>query len=227
MILPSNPMPYRPASLDTKAASLATHASETIDGTIGATAEIAPADWAFAKCSAGNPFPGTPDPTQICVKNGFDPNLLYQVTFTAKDPPVLGIGFAAFRDVGSFFRNAAQDDAGAPNPIAGGVSWAITRGVSQSGNFVRGFLHLGFNQHEAGRQVYDGAWPIIAGRRIGMNFRWAQPDGVLELYQAGSEGTQWWTPWPDKVRGLPARSILDRCNASRTCPKIIEHFGSA
>jgi hypothetical protein len=34
-------------------------------------------------------------------------------------------------------------------------------------------------------------------------------------------------PWQDKVRGLPARSILDRCVASRTCPKIIEHFGSA
>ena len=73
MIMHSNPMPYRPASLDTKEASLATHASETIDGTIGATAEIAPSDWAFAKCSAQNPFPGTPDPTQICLKNGFDP----------------------------------------------------------------------------------------------------------------------------------------------------------
>src|SRR6266852_9552958 len=83
MIMHSNPMPYRPASPDTREASLATHASETIDGTIGATAEIAPADWAFAKCSAGNPFPGTPDPTQICLKNVFDPNLLYQVTFTA------------------------------------------------------------------------------------------------------------------------------------------------
>ena len=73
---------------------------------IGATAEIAPTDWAFAKCSAENPFPGTPDPTQICLKNGFDPKLLYQVVFTAKDPLVLGIGFAAFRDVASFFRNA-------------------------------------------------------------------------------------------------------------------------
>ena len=49
-------------------------------------------------------------------------------------------------------------------------SWAITRGVSQSGNFVRGFLHLGFNQDEAGRQLYDGAWPIIAGRRIALNY---------------------------------------------------------
>ncbi len=227
MMVHSNPLPYRPASLDTNAATLTTHASETIDGVIGATVEIAPDDWAFARCSADNPFPGTPDSAQICLRNGFDPNLLYQVTFTAKDPPVLGIGFAAFRDMASFFRNAAQDDAGTPNPIAGGVSWAITRGVSQSGNFIRGLIHLGFNQDEAGRQVYDGAWPIIAGRRIGLNYRFATPDGVLRLYEAGSEGPQWWLAAPDPVRGLPAAGILDRCNASHTCPKIIEHFGAA
>src|SRR5207302_4144533 len=70
-------------------------------------------------------------------------------------------------------------------------------------------------------------WPIIAGRRIALNFRWAQPDGVLELYQAGSEGPQWWVKYEDKVRGLPKRGILDRCKESRTCPKVIEHFGSA
>jgi hypothetical protein len=227
MILHNNPMPYRPVTLDTKEASLTTHASESIDGKIGGTAEVAPSDWAFAKCSAENPFPGKPDPTEICLKNGFDPKLLYQVVFTAQDPPVLGIGFAAFRDVGSFFRYAAQDDVGTPNPIAGGISWAITRGVSQSGNYVRGFLHLGFNQDEAGRQVYDGAWPIIAGRRIALNFRFAMPDGVLKLFEPGSEGPQWWVPWPDPVRGLPAAGILDRCNATRTCPKIIEHFGAA
>jgi hypothetical protein len=227
MIIHSNPVPYRPVSLDTNQASLTTHASETIDGVIGASADIASTDWAFAKCSAENPFPGTPDPTQICLRNGFDPKLLYQVVFTAKDPAVLGIGFAAFRDVASFFRNAAQDDAGTPNPVASGVSWAITRGRSQSGNFIRGLLHLGFNQDEAGRQVYDGAWPIIAGRRIALNIRFAMPDGVLKLYEPGSEGPQWWTPWPDPVRGLPAAGILDRCSASHTCPKIIEHFGSA
>jgi hypothetical protein len=227
MIIHSNPMPYRPASLDTKEATLTTHASETINGEIGASAEIAPGDWAFAKCTTESPFPGTPDPTQICLKNGFDPNLLYQVVFTAKDPSVLGIGFAAFRDMASFFRNAAQDDSGAPNPLAGGVSYAITRGVSQSGNFVRGFLHLGFNEDEAGRQVYEGSWPIIAGRRIALNYRFALPDGVLKLYEVGSEGPQWWGDAADPVRGLPAGGILDRCNASHTCPKIFEHFGAA
>ena len=55
----------------------------------------------------------------------------------------------------------------------------------------------------------------------------AQPDGVLELYQAGSEGPQWWQPYPDRARNLPTRSIQDRCMATKTCPKIIEHFGAA
>jgi hypothetical protein len=227
MIIHSNPMPYRPVTLDTTAASLTTHASESVDGVIGAATTIPSIDWAFARCSADNPFPGTPDPTQICLKSGFNPGLLYQVVFTTQDPPVLGIGFAAFRDVGTFFKNAAQDDVGTPNPVAGGVSWAITRGVSQSGNFIRGFLHLGFNEDETGRAVYDGAWPIIAGRRIALNYRFAIPDGVLKLYEVGSEGPQWWAPAPDPVRGLPSRGILDRCTASKTCPKIIEHFGAA
>jgi hypothetical protein len=46
-------------------------------------------------------------------------------------------------------------------------------------------------------------------------------------YQAGSEGPLWWSPWADTVRGLPKAGILDRYTATRTCPKIIEHFGSA
>jgi alpha/beta hydrolase family protein len=227
ILVQANPLPYRPATLDTTQAKLVSRVHETMDGVVSGETEIASADWRWAKCDATHPFPGAPDPTQICLRNGFDPARLYEVVFTAKDPYVLGVGFAAFRDVASFFKNGRQDDAGTPNPVAGGVSWVISRGVSQSGNFLRGFLHLGFNQDEAGRRVHDGAWPIIAGRRIALNFRWAQPDGVLELYQAGSEGPQWWRPWPDRVRGLPTRGILDRCRATHTCPKVVEHFGAA
>ena len=132
--------------------------------------------------------------------------------FTAKDPYVLGIGFAAFRDMASFFKNASADDSGTPNPLAGRLRWVIGRGVSQSGNYLRQFLHLGFNEDESGRQVYDGAWPIIAGRRIALNFRWAQPDGVLELYQAGSEAVV--DSVSDDVRRASPRGILGRCSAS-------------
>ncbi len=227
LIVQTNPVPYLPATLDTTQARLVTRTGELQDGTALGEAVVPSGDWAWASCSAANPFPGTPDPNQICVKGGFDASKLYMVSYTAKDPYLLGVGFAAWRDVGQFFKTAMQDDAGTPNPVAQRVTHSIARGNSQSGNFLRGWLHLGFNQAEDRRMVHDGMWPIIAGRRIALNFRWAQPDGVLELYQAGSEGPQWWTPYKDKVRDLPKASILDRCEKTRTCPKIVEHFGSA
>ncbi len=227
LLVQTNPLPYQPASLDTEKATLTSRGGETTRGEVLDARTVAPTDWAWAKCDAAHPFPGTPDPTEICLKNGFDAKRLYQVVFTAQNPYVLGIGLAAWRDVGLFFKSAAQDSHGTVNPIAGVVNKSIGRGVSQSGNFLRGWLHLGFNQAEQGGIVHDGIWPIIAGRRIALNFRWAQPDGVLELYQAGSEGPQWWLPHADPVRGLPAAGILDRCTSTQTCPKIIEHFGSA
>lgn len=230
LIVQTNPVPYQPVSLDTRQSRLVMRAAESTRGEVIGETEVGASDWAWARCDAANPFPGVPDPTQICLKNGFDANKLYQVVFTAANPYVLGVGFAAWRDVGQFFKTATTDDAGTPNPVAARVTHSIGRGVSQSGNFLRGWLHLGFNRDEAGRQVHDGLWPIIAGRRIALNFRWAQPDGVLELYQAGSEGPQWWSAHADPVRDGPQAKpvgILDRCEASRTCPKIMEHFGSA
>ena len=227
LLVQTNPVPYRPISLDTAKSKLVSRGNESQRGEVFDEVAVAPSAWAWARCDTGHPFPGTPDPTQICMKEGFDPTRLYQVVFTAADPYVLGIGFAAWRDVGAFFKKAATDGTGTINPIGKGVTRSITRGISQSGNFLRGWLHLGFNQDESGGAVHDGMWPIIAGRRIALNFRWAQPDGVLELYQAGSEGPQWWLPHPDPVRGLPAAGILDRCTLTKTCPKIIEHFGSA
>ncbi|MFN0164293.1 MAG: alpha/beta hydrolase domain-containing protein [Burkholderiales bacterium] len=230
LLVQTNPVPYQPESLDTTKARLVSRERENQRGEVFGEKEIPAADWAWAKCDAANPFPGIPDPTQICLRAGFDAKLLYQVVYTAANPYVLGIGFAAWRDMATFFRRALTDDAGTPNPLAGLIRHSITRGISQSGNYLRGWLHLGFNEAEAtsgGGSVHDGMWPIIAGRRIALNFRWAQPDGVLELYQAGSEGPQWWLPHADAVRGIPAAGILDRCLASGTCPNIIEHFGSA
>lgn len=233
-----NPVPYLPASLDTTRATLVTHTRETINGQVSVGQVIPASDWTFARCDAANPFPGTPQdldpshlpgtlPVHVCLRNGFDPALLYQLVYPAQNAYLLGVGIAAFRDVNSFFRYAASDDLGDANPVANKVRWAVIRGVSQSGNFTRQFIHQGFNQDEANRIVHDGAWPIIAGRRVAANVRWGQPDGVLELYQLGSEGPQWWSPYPDVARNLPTQSILDRCSATGTCPKIVEHFGSS
>jgi hypothetical protein len=232
LFVQSNPFPYKPATLDTTQATLTPHLHETMTGVVTEGPPVPGTDWAWAHCDASNPFPGTPRTSEICLKNGFgDGSVAWQVRFTARDPYVLGVGFAAFRDVESFFKYEKTDANGQANPLAVNgqpkIRWSIARGVSQSGNFLRGWLHLGFNQDEARRQVDDGMWPIIAGRRIALNFRWAQPDGVLELYEAGSEGPQWWIRYEDHVRNLPARGILDRCSETRTCPKVIEHFGAA
>ncbi|MBV8732168.1 MAG: hypothetical protein JO336_20360 [Acidobacteriia bacterium] len=209
-----------PASLDTAKAILTRRASEG-----SAVVPVRGADWAFADCSKV-PFPGTPDPAKVCLKNGFDPAFLYELVYTAKDPQVLGIGYAATRDLNAFFRHAAHDDTGTANPIDQKISFAIARGSSQSGNFLRSFIHLGFNQDESGAIVWDGVNPNIAVRQLAMNFRFASVGGGAELYEPGSDGILWWSDYKDEARRRPEGGLLDRCRVSGTCPKIFETFGS-
>ncbi len=188
--------------------------------------KIPSTDWAFADCST-TPFPGKPDPGHICVKNGFDPALLYELQYTVKDPLVLGIGLAATRDLGAFFRYETADAAGTPNPVAGRITHAISEGSSQSGTFLRMSLLLGFNQDERGRIVWDGMNPHIAARFTDLNRRFAFPGGLVSPFELGHEGPVWWTSWEDTGRKRPAASLLDRCRATNTCPKIAETFGAA
>jgi alpha/beta hydrolase family protein len=224
-----NPIPYFPANpADNTGATLTTHLQETLTGVVTEGGTIPNSDWKF--CGGGTfaaPTPVTTLPVRLCLKDGFDPLKLYQLIYTVKDPYVLGAGTAAFRDVGSFFKYATADDLGTKNPLAGKINWEIIRGSSQSGNFTRHLIFLGMNEDEAGRIVHDGAWPLIAGRRVSNDSRWGQPDGVLELYQMGSEGPQWWHSFPDRARNLHPGGILDRCSRTGTCPKIIETFGGA
>ena len=224
-----NPIPYFPANpSDNSGATLTIHTHETLTGVVTEGGTVPNSDWKF--CGGGTfaaPTPVTILPVRLCLKDGFDGTKLYQLIYTVKDPYVLGAGTAAFRDVGSFFKYAAGDDFGTPNPLASRINWAIIRGSSQSGNFTRHLIFLGMNEDEAGRIVHEGAWPLIAGRRVSNNSRWGQPDGVLELYQMGSEGPQWWHSFPDRARNLHPGGILDRCSRTGTCPKIIENFGGA
>jgi hypothetical protein len=222
-----NPPPaYPPAGLEQPDARLISVGSETAAGVQRDVRVVPRSEWAFADCRT-TPFPGTPDATQVCVKGGFDPARLYQLAYTVRDPLVLGIGLAATRDITAFFRGAAVDAHGTPNPVAGAVRHVVAIGDSQSGNFIRSFIHLGFNEGADGRAVWDGAFPRIAARQTPINVRFGVPGGAASLFEAGSEPAIWWGRYEDRVRGRRPASLLDRCAASKTCPKIVEVFGSA
>ena len=216
---------YPPEATDTAKARLTFHAAETPQGVTGPIGTVRASDWSFADCRE-TPFPGRPDPTRVCLKDGFDAARVYELVYTAKDPLVLGIGLAATRDIVSFFRHAPARG-GASNPVAGVVTHAVAFGTSQSGNFIKTFVHLGFNQDLDGRIVWDGIFPYIAARQVPLNYRFATPGGAATLYEPGSEPVLWWSPFADKARGRGTGSLLDRCLATRTCPKVIEAFGSS
>ena len=199
----------RPATLDTSKALLTKQYSDD-----GQLIPISATEWSFGDCEK-------PDPSKICLKSGFEPDMLYQLVYTAKDPLVLGIGLAATRDIISFFRYSTQD-----NPVSGMVKHSIGLGTSQSGNFIKTFIHLGFNQDEDKRLIWEGVRPHIAGRQNPLNFRFAIPGGAAGLYEPGSEGVLWWSDYRDVARNRPAAGLLDRCRASNSCPKIMETFGA-
>ena len=213
-----------PATLDTTKAKLISIARENNLGVRTGVVNIASGDWAFADCRT-TAFPGTPDATRICLRNGFDPNLIYELVYTAKDPLVLGVGMAATRDIFSFFRHATLDDAGTRNPIAGKIQWGIGYGISQSGRYLKTFLLLGFNEDEDGRIVFDGAHPIIGGAFGQFNVRFAQPGNIANIFEPGAEGPIWWGDYDDVARGRGVTGILDRCRKTDTCPKVVDDFG--
>ena len=105
-----------------------------------------------------------------------EPGSLYEFHYPARDPKVLGIGFAAVRDLVSFLRYEASDDEFLPNPARRGISRALAIGISQSGRYLRDFVHQGFNQDESGRRVFDGVLSHIAGiGGVFLNAEFAQP----------------------------------------------------
>jgi hypothetical protein len=223
----SLPGPGRtPASLDTSKATLISKTSETNSGVSSGVETIPSADWAFADCRT-TPFPGKPDPSRICLKNAFDTARVYQLVYTAKDPFVLGVGLAALRDVVSFFRREAKDDAGTVNPLAGGVRNVIGFGVSQPARMMRDFINLGFNEDEAGRPVWDGAFLDASASAGAFNIRFAQPGNIAGLYDPIAEGPSWWEDYTDTVRGRPTWGLLHRCRTTNTCPSIMEIEGGA
>ena len=209
---------YEPVSMDSTLATLTKREKEA-----DPRVPVSSTDWAYADCS-GVAFPGVPNPTKICLKDGFDPNLIYELLYEAKDPLVLGLGFAATRDLVAFFRHAVEDDDGDPNPVAGTITHALIHGTSQAGRYVRSLIDLGFNEDEAGHTVFEGANPLIAPGRVPLNVRFGQPGRAYGQHEDHtfpvSESPFTWSRLRDQVSGS-TNGLLDRCRRTNTCPKIV------
>ncbi len=225
-----NPVPYLPATLDTTQAVLTTHTKETVNGQVTIGSVIAASDWAYGSCSAANPFPGTPQnistaalpgslPVHICLRNGFDANLLYQLVYPAKGAYILGAGIAAFRDVGAFFKYETQDDLGTPNPIAGKITASSMRGSSQSGNFTRQYIYAGMNQDEKGRIVHNGAWPQIAGRRVAAMCVGANPMACWSCTNWAAKARSGGPTTPTRCEATPRRASSRAATSATPAPK--------
>jgi Alpha/beta hydrolase domain len=167
-------------------------------------------------------------PTRISIKRpeGFDAGAIYEFIYTAKDPKVMGLGFAATRDVVSFLRNESVDAAGNSNPLAGRIDRAIGFGLSQSGRYLQDYLYLGFNADEAGRTVFEGLMPHISGgKKTFTNYRFSQPGRSpyqhADMLYPGADFPFTYPVIADTLTGK-TDGFLARCLAAGNCPKIIK-----
>ena len=167
-------------------------------------------------------------PTKISIKrpDGFDAGAIYEFIYTAKDPKVMGLGFAATRDVVSFLRNETADATGTANPLAGRIDRAIGFGLSQSGRYLHDYLYLGFNADEAGRTVFEGLMPHISGgKKTFTNYRFSQPGRSpyqhADMLYPGADFPFTYPVITDTLTGK-TDGFLARCLASGNCPKIIK-----
>jgi hypothetical protein len=129
--------------------------------------ELPPTAWTFGDARSIRLLPEGTRPT---------PGSIYELHNKAKDPKVLGLGFAATRDFVSFLRYAGADSTGVPNPARGNIKTALAVGISQSGRYLRDHIAQGFNQDESGKRVFDGVLAHISGvGRVFLNAEFGQP----------------------------------------------------
>lgn len=163
---------------------------------------------------------------EITRPTGLIPDAMYELTYTARDPKVTGMGLAAIRDVTAFLRR----EGGPANPLAAdgqsGISQAIGLGISQSGRVLRDVLYYGMNEDEAGRLVFEAMMPIIPGaRRSFTNARFAEP--------GRNPGPEFDRLYPvlrfpftyavtDDAFTGQRDGLLLRCGLSNTCPRIMQ-----
>jgi hypothetical protein len=150
---------------------------------------------------------------------GFDRGAIFEFIYRARDPIVMGISFAAIRDMMSFLRHDGD------SPLRSGIRYAAGFGISQSGRVLRDLVYHGFNQDLAGRQVFDGILPVVAGsRRTCINWQFAQAGRYSRQHEDHSYGDDQfpfsYATLADPISGRSG-GILQRAREAKVCPKVI------
>ncbi|HKC09413.1 MAG TPA: alpha/beta hydrolase domain-containing protein [Methylomirabilota bacterium] len=152
---------YEAATLDQSAARLTVRRNEAHP-----PSEVPAGEWAYVDARSIRLLPAGTRP---------GPGTIYDFRYPARDPKVLGLGFAATRDFVSFLRHEPGTRA-APNPAGNGIRAVLAVGVSQSGRYLRDHIGQGFNRDETGRRVFDGVLAHISGAgRVFLNAEFGQP----------------------------------------------------
>jgi len=176
-------------------------------------------EWSFGKCPDGNA--ATPSDVDLCYPTGFSPNYLYDFVYVARDPVVMGIGFASTRDIVSFLRHERSDAnplmrGGAPSPLR----WAIGFGRSQSGRYIKDFVYQGFNLDEDKHVVFEGLMPLISGsRRMSINELFGMPSRTPGHY-GGDQFPHTYAMVEDPISKM-RDGWLAQCAAQKACPKVM------
>ncbi len=148
---------YPAVSADPKKARLAVRDRES-----DARTEIAPESWEFVDERSIRLLP---------VGRCFAPFKIYEIWYEATGATVMGVGYAATRDLVAFLRYGGN--AASPMPP---VAHALAFGVSQAGRFLRHFLELGMNDDGQGRRIFDGVLTHVAGAgKVFANHSFAMP----------------------------------------------------
>ena len=172
-----------------------------------------------------------PPVSAISLTSGpFVANDIYEFSYTAKDPTVNGLGFAAIRDWNAWLRYETVDDVGTNNPLANDISRIYTEISSQPGRLLNDFRHLGFNQAENGKKVFDGMmqW-IAAGSGINLNYRFSQP-GRTERNRQDHLFIENRFPFANVLTTDPITGKVDsrysKCELNNTCPLAVEIYSA-
>jgi len=204
----------------------------TVRDSVDGPRRIVPrSQWGFARADAGK---SVADRTRVYLAAKFEPGKIYEVVYTAENPPIVGLGPAAIRDTISTLKYRAAEAIGVPT---GAITRATAFGVSQSGRFLRKYLYDGFNRDESNRKVFDGVIAHVAGAGRGsFNHRFAQPSRDGHPYLNFFYPTDIF-PFTDVAQRDPVTGVTDglltHAGAPELLPKIFytnseyEYWGRA